>query len=384
MRRVRGTPKPRMRIGLILVLGMACWCLTALPANAASTPLHIQTTCFRVIGPNGVGVSLFGRRYSTGTVTASTPAVLLVHGIDSSADTWDLVPTASPARMLARAGYLVFTYDRLGYKHSRYSGNPKDLTLPAQQLVLHQIVVQIHRGHYAVRPSTITSCAGSTPTPQPRSRNVALIGHSSGGVLVAGYPGRFHDVAALVVANAPSGLVSLNPPGDAALLSLAGSQTSTSDPHYVPVGSTAGDRPAPKPPAGYSNPLPTRSACEQFMLWRPGALSTAATVLCNPANAVATPDAETRSYPSQILMNLLFIPATGATPVLLADSDHDTMMPGDANTLELSAWRQNCRCDVSQFVLTNTGHSFMSHRSVTQWVTNVTAWLRSHHLAPSR
>jgi len=283
--------------------------------------------------------------------------------------------------MLARAGYIVFTYDRLGYRRSPYSGNPADLTLPAQQLVLHQLINDLHRGRYTLRPVTIASCIGASVAPQVPSRRVVLIGHSSGGLMVAGYPGRFHDVAAIVVANAPSGLPSVNPPGDAALLSLMGSQAAPK-PGYVPIGSSAGDRPAPRPPAGYSNPLPTRSSCEQFMLWRAGAMATAATVLCNPANAVATPDAETRSYPAQILMNLISIRATGATPVLLAGSDHDTMMPGNANALELSAWRQSCGCKVAQFVLSNTGHSFMAHRSLTLWVSDVTRWLRGRGITP--
>jgi hypothetical protein len=54
-------------------------------------------------------------------------------------------------------------------------------------------------------------------------------------------------------------------------------------------------------------------------------------------------------------------------------------MPGRANELELSAWQETCpKCGVSQFILTDTGHAFMFHRSMTTWTTNVVEWLRSH------
>ncbi|MCK9894201.1 hypothetical protein [Frankia sp. AgB32] len=72
----------------------------------------------------------------------------------------------------------------------------------------------------------------------------------------------------------------------------------------------------------------------------------------------------------------MLIPRTGAVPVLLAGADHDAIMPGQANALELSAWREHCGCDVSQFVLTDTGHAFQAHRSLDQWTSHVVTWLR--------
>ena len=69
---------------------------------------------------------------------------------------------------------------------------------------------------------------------------------------------------------------------------------------------------------------------------------------------------------------------TGDIPVLLAAADHDGIMPGDANALELSAWQEQCGCDVSQFVLTDTGHAFMGHWSLRRWTSEVVGWLRDH------
>ena len=56
--------------------------------------------------------------------TRSPPAIVLVHGIASSTENWDFSPTWSVARALASAGYVVFSYDRLGYARSDYFDHP--------------------------------------------------------------------------------------------------------------------------------------------------------------------------------------------------------------------------------------------------------------------
>jgi len=106
----------------------------------------------------------------------------------------------------------------------------------------------------------------------------------------------------------------------------------------------------------------------------------AATVVCNPADATATPSGETASFVDQAVENTGLIERTGKIPVLLAGADHDAVMPANANALELSGWQENCRCDVSQFTLESTGHAFMAHRSLTTWTANVVRWLRGHDI----
>ncbi|HWU32290.1 MAG TPA: alpha/beta fold hydrolase, partial [Marmoricola sp.] len=307
------------------------WILVSLlvptAARASTLPaLKVQTVCLPVVGPDGKSATLFGRRYVVGSVAPRRVAVVLVHGIDSSADTWDLLPRVSPARLLAKSGYVVFAYDRLGFKRSNYAGNPGDLTVEAQQRMLHQVVVDVRQGRYITRSAA--SCTGAGGGAGSGLRRVVIVGHSSGGLLVAGYPGRFHDVSAMVMANAPSGLPSVNPLGDAALQSaLSGILPSAprDQTGYRTIGSSTHDGPPPTAGPGYTNPLPTRETCENFMLWRTGAVPAAATVLCNPAKAVPTPSAEVNSYPAQILLDQVLVPRTGQTPVLLADSAHDVM-----------------------------------------------------------
>jgi hypothetical protein len=84
----------------------------------------------------------------------------------------------------------------------------------------------------------------------------------------------------------------------------------------------------------------------------------------------------------QAVANATLIPQT-RIPVLLAGTDNDGVMPGEANTLELAAWQELCDCDVSQFVLTDTGHAFMAHRSLTEWTDNVVAWLIDRGIEPT-
>ncbi len=130
---------------------------------------------------------------------------------------------------------------------------------------------------------------------------------------------------------------------------------------YGPIGDAWNDGTLPplRAGGGYAFDLPTRRACEDFNYWRPGAVELTATVFCNPATMVAPPRGEAASFVAQAFENATLIPRTGAIPVLLAQADHDGIMPADAAALELSAWQERCGCDVSQLILRDTGHAFM-------------------------
>ena len=119
-------------------------------ARAASSPqmrfdskMKVESVCFTVTNPS-LGLStLYGQRFTDGTVSASTPAIVLVHGIASSTENWDFSPTWSVARALAAKGYVVFSYDRLGYAKSSYYDHPGGgytLTTSAHRDELHDIV----------------------------------------------------------------------------------------------------------------------------------------------------------------------------------------------------------------------------------------------------
>src|SRR3954454_23385088 len=112
-----------------LALAAATVCLVS--AAGAAEPkmkidprLHVSTVCFPVTDPLGLPRILYGKRYTTPTATSSTPAIVLVHGIASSTANWDFSPSWSTARALATAGYVVYSYDRLGYARSSYFDGP--------------------------------------------------------------------------------------------------------------------------------------------------------------------------------------------------------------------------------------------------------------------
>ena len=113
--------------------------------------MTVENVCLPVTDPKGMPRLLFGKRYTDGPVAASTPAIVLVHGIASSTANWDFTPTWSVARALASAGYVVLSYDRLGYAKSSYFDQPgggTTLTTHEHRRMLHEIVGDVKTGAY--------------------------------------------------------------------------------------------------------------------------------------------------------------------------------------------------------------------------------------------
>ena len=111
--------------------------------------LQVTTACFPVTDPLGLPRTLYGKRYAPPSATSSTPAIVLVHGIASSTANWDFTPSWSTARALATAGYVVYSYDRLGYARSSYfdvPGGGETLTTREHRRMLHQVVQDVKTG----------------------------------------------------------------------------------------------------------------------------------------------------------------------------------------------------------------------------------------------
>jgi len=105
--------------------------------------MTVQPVCFTVTNPSLGQSTLYGQRFTDGTISPLTPAIVLVHGIASSTLNWDFSPTWSVARALAAKGYVVYSYDRLGYASSSYYDHPGGgytLTTSAHRDELHDIV----------------------------------------------------------------------------------------------------------------------------------------------------------------------------------------------------------------------------------------------------
>ena len=295
-------------LALTAALAVAPAARAAEPHMSFDAQLRVDTTCFAVSDPSGGVSTLFGRRYTDGAVRPAAPAIVLVHGIASSADNWDFSPTWSVARALASAGYVVYAYDRLGYARSPYAvpGGGYALTTRAQRDLLHQVVAKVKTGDYAT--GTGPTCAGASSPGTIRSANVAIIGHSAGGWIVAGYPGTYHDVTAMIQTD------------------ITGS--SAPDSSGVGSGTSSGGGVTPDPARpDYFQFFQTRQECEQFNTYPPGIVPSVVNIACTPP-FLDSPYGELADLPAKYAENDAAISQIGSSiPVLLTSGDHDTTAP---------------------------------------------------------
>jgi pimeloyl-ACP methyl ester carboxylesterase len=322
------------------------------PAMHFNHDMRVETVCFSVINPAGSQSTLYGQRFTDGKVSSTTPAIVLVHGIASSTEDWDFSPTWSVARALAAAGYVVISYDRLGYARSSYFDHPGGgltLTTEAQRHLLHQVVGAVKTGGYTTAGGK--DCSAPQRPSQLRNPKVVIIGHSAGGWVVAGYPGEYHDVAAMVQAD----ITAATP---------------------LATGQGGGFTPDPAHP-DYFQFFLTRADCETFNLYRPGVVPYVADIACTPP-FLDSPFGEITDLTQSYAANARLIGRIGATiPVLLTSGDHDMIVPPSNARAELEYYKSHCGCDVSQLILPDTGHLFMAHRSLPIWIDHVVRWLGS-------
>jgi pimeloyl-ACP methyl ester carboxylesterase len=325
--------------------------------------LRVSAVCFPVTNPSGTESRLYGLRYTDKKVTAQTPAIVLVHGIASSTENWDFSPTWSVARALASAGYVVYSYDRLGYARSSYFDHPGGgytLTTSQHRMELHQIVGEAKSGGYLV-PTTASGCSGASKPGGVSNSRVVIIGHSAGGWIVAGYPGEYHDVAAMIQADI-SGSVS---------------------PSAGPLGSSSGGSFTPDPNhPDYFQFFQTRQDCENFNIYPPGEVPSVVQIACAPP-FLDSPFGEIADLGAMYAENDASISLIGPSiPVLLTSGDHDTTDPPSSAAADYQYYKAHCGCDVSQLLLPDTGHLFMAHKSLAGWVNYVVGWLGSHQIRP--
>jgi pimeloyl-ACP methyl ester carboxylesterase len=355
----------------VFCVGVTCAALAAAAqaahAQADEGGLQVETVCFTAYVANDqVATPLYGLRYTNGEETSDTPAIVLVHGYASSTGNWDFTPNWSVARKLARQGYVVISYDRPGFARSPYAGDPTRLGTFWQRDALHQVVMQVRQGTYLLPNQD--SCGPSVPKAQSTlaSPDVVIVGHSQGGRIVQGYPGAYHDVAAMIQTDIGGPMIAA-PPNPI--------PTPTPPPTFPP------DPRVPVPPPGYAQFFSNRQACEAFNVnWR-GAVQEAVDIACDPSQFVYSPNPTIEPEGAPSTEDL--IKQTGPIPVLLSWGDSDVIAPIYNDELHYQYWLQNCRCDVSRLYLPDTGHLFQVHKSLDLWVSWVTTWLSDRGLEPS-
>ncbi len=357
------------RLTLAALAVVASIALHAGLADAASTPklkidprLRIATACFPATDPLGLPRTLYGKRYALPSATSSTPAIVLVHGIASSTANWDFTPTWSTARALASAGYVVYSYDRLGYARSPYfdvPGGGETLTTREHRRMLHEVVQDVKNGGYAT--SSGDDCTSATPGGARHGR-VVVLGHSAGGWVVAGYPGTYHDVAAMIQTS-----IFATTDGAAA----ESSQSSEG----------GGFDPNPEHP-DYFDFFHLRSECESFNVYPPGAFQSVVDIACTPP-FIPSPFGEITDLAAKLAEDDAAIAQIGpGIPVLLAAGDHDTTAPPEKVRADLGYYKAHCGCDVSSYTIPSSGHLYQVHNSLPQFVDKVVTWLRSRGLSP--
>jgi pimeloyl-ACP methyl ester carboxylesterase len=356
-------PALRRRSGVLVAALILALVLLAAPARAASSAatVRVDTVCFSVHNTGDpLPSTLYGRRYTVGRPTASTPAIVLVHGIASSTGNWDYTPGFSVARRLAQAGFVVISYDRLGFANSHYD-RPKGgqlITTPNQRDMLHQLVGEVKTAAYTVARGA--DCSSRQTPSTLASPTVVIAGHSAGAAIVQGYPGAYHDVAAMVQSNYSNrgqGPVV----GQQIAQVVAPALASGAD--YVPF---------------FAN----RQQCEQFNVFAPGAVPSVVRIACDPARFVLTPAGEFTGFPALEQQNDQLVRSTGPIPVLLVYGDHDAAFPADVSQADYDYWVANCPgCDITRYTEQTSGHLFQAHRVMPQWVDEVVSWLASRGIA---
>lgn len=332
------------------------------PRMVFDNQMTTRSVCLPVTNPAGGQSLLYGQRFADGPTNSSTPAIVLVHGIASSTEDWDFSPTWSVARALASAGYVVFSYDRLGYAKSSYYDHPGGgytLTTQAHRSMLHDVVGDVKAGGY--RLTATGNCSGAMTPAGSRNTRVVVIGHSAGGWIVAGYPGEYHDVAAMIQADISG--------------SAGGSATS-------PLGSSSGGGFTPDPNhPDYFQFFQTSQECLDFNTYTPGVVQYTATIACTPP-FLDSPFGEIADLPVKYAQNDAYIAMIGPSiPVLLTSGAQDTTDPPSSADADYAYYRAHCGCDVSQLLLPNTGHLFMVHTSLPSWIDHVVNWLTAHGIA---
>jgi pimeloyl-ACP methyl ester carboxylesterase len=204
-----------------------------------------------------------------------------------------------------------------------------------------------------------SDCSGAEQPSTLRNGSVVIIGHSAGGWIVAGYPGEYHDVAAMVQADIPGSV----PP---------------------PAGSSSGGSFTPDPNhPDYFQFFQTSQDCRDFNVYPPGAVQYVVDIACTPP-FLDSPFGEILDLAPKYAENDASIKLIGPTiPVLLTSGDHDTTDPPSTAAQDYAYYKANCGCDVEQLLLPDTGHLFMAHKSLPLWLGYVERWLRQRGIRPS-
>ena len=341
--------------------------------HADADGTQTKTVCFSV--KNGTDVnssSVTGTLFHRGRYTAASKVILLNHGTASNRSQWDggAAGDASPqtARLLASAGYVVITYDRLGFGESVYAGDPRTLTQFNSVLMMHQVITQIRTGTFTrTRVSEDDHSTAACPTGTQASFGMATVivgGHSSGGVQAMNYATRYHDITAVIVFNSAGPTTS--PAANDLFSRVVNPQVAAGLPYVYFFGPG---------PSGIS------SDCLALTFYQPGADAEVYNTNCANQNLLLTPFGDITTGIRGSTLARIGQHLMGSTPLMLLISDHDAFVNVATQDQQVSFFQQNA--DATTLIQPNAGHASMFHRTAPQGVDGIVHWLASKGLAPA-
>jgi pimeloyl-ACP methyl ester carboxylesterase len=376
---------------LVLLLSLTIISGTALSSNAikfsainseedvtltSNDNVKTETVCFTAHnGVDPVPVTITGTLFHKGVYKPSSKVIIAVHGFVNDRRIWDggsfdPVLEESYARALANAGYVVITYDRLGYGQSPYLNDPGagfTITLDNQLGILKEIIAQIKDGSYKEGYKE-GMCSSGTSAGIRFKKDPILIGHSGGASLIESYAGLYHDVSAIIPMAYSS--VGLNDEFMTDIINgwivpEIGTYPNLKD--YVTM--------FPPNPEGHVS-----EKCVDYFFDKSGAYKSIYNNYCANQNLIPSPSGEYLSafeFWGKTHDRIKTIEKK--LPVLLVFADNDRLF-GDTQSLEVEYWRQNCNCDLSIIEQTKSGHMLMLHKSNKAAISAIIDWLGSHGL----
>ena len=332
-----------------------------------------QTVCF---GGNFtrnvpyVAVVMTGTLFRPQNLTDQTRAIVLVHGFASTgAFTFDGGPAGfgvanqtTLSRVLASAGYAVFTMDRLGMGNNPYPDGRK-LTIQSYVELTGDLVAQIKAGTYH---TSTAACPSDGPAPF-KAASVVVGGHSFGALIAQNY---------FQTSDEADGLLSLD-------LVHALSETTVAAWSDCLARANQVD-PAP----GYWASACTREYCLQIFFNVPGFDAASVELLCDPARQI--PDSQGSLTDVHYHVATMSERLLRGGPVFLlyaecAGSFNTPPCDPKAREKETQSWENMCpSCTVREHVLPGVAHFYMLYPAANTEANRVVLeWLAASGLAPT-
>ena|SRR3990167_338814 len=341
------------KILFVMVIGIVTNAGTVMAEEFSN--IKTDTVCFNSI--------YNGNTYNiTGTIfyksVSPSNLIITVHGFVNDRNVWDggiLGPDEdSYARTLVNAGYVVITYDRLGYGQSKIPGAGFTIDSEVQLQNLRDIIVQIKNGS--------NSCSST----KFKFDKIILIGHSGGAAIIESYATQYHDVAAIVP---------MTPPGPPGFETNAEFYNNIIINWIIPKIYAGSDYVTMFPPG--SNGI--SQDCLHFFFDPDNTNPKISNIYCSNENLKTSPSGEYLSALEFWNKTHTSIPKIEKNlPVLLVFADNDLLF-NESQKAERNYWKQNCECDIS-ILRTETGHMLMFHRSSKDTIEQIIDWLHSNGL----